>query len=339
MASKQPRSRPMPTIKDVAEAAGVSRATVSRAFSKPALLNSTTVEHVRTIASQLGYVPNQLARALSTGRAGNIGLIVPDIANPFFSTLIRAAQAHAYANGYLTILGDSDEFPALEDVLLGKLAPQVEDFILPSPRLSTQRIKAHAGRRPLVLLNRDVPGIPRVLIDAAAGFEEAVDLLASFGHSSVVYVGAPKASWANQQRQAAILKASSRNCLAVKVLHVPRPSYDAGRSCTKEVLATGATAVLAVDDLVAQGVMAGLNERGVLVPDDISVIGCDDIIAATTHPPLSTVAVHCRDAGRRSVELLIAAVNGRVLPETKLVVKSQFISRQTVAPPRHSKNK
>lgn len=329
----------MPTIKEVAEAAGVSRATVSRAFGKPALLNPATVEHVRAVASQLGYVPNQVARALSTGRAGNIGLIVPDIANPFFSTLIRAAQAQAYTVGYSTILGDSDEIPALEDVLLGKLAPQVEGFILASPRLSEQRIKAHADRRPLVLINRDVAGIPKVLIDAAAGFEEAVDLLASLGHRTVVYVGAPIASWANQRRQTAVLTAALRNGIDANVLHVPRPTYDAGRACAGEALATGATAVLAVDDLVAQGVMAGLSERKVSVPDDISVIGCDDILAATTHPPLSTIAVHCRDAGRRAAELLIAILNGPPLPETELIVKSDLILRQTVAPPRQSMNR
>jgi LacI family transcriptional regulator len=339
LASKRPYSQAMPTIKEVAEAAGVSRATVSRAFGKPALLNPATVEHVRSIADQLGYVPNQVARALSTGRAGNIGLIVPDIANPFFSTIVRAAQAHAYTNGYLTILGDSDEIPGLEDVLLGKLASQVEGFILASPRLSTQRIKGHADRRPLVLMNRDVAGIPKVLIDAAAGFEEAVDLLASLGHRSAVYVGAPRASWANQQRQTAVLNATLRNGMAVRVLHVPRPTYDAGRACTGEVLATGATAVLAVDDLVAQGVMAGLDERKVIVPDDISVIGCDDIIAATTHPPLSTIAVHCRDAGWRAAELLIAVLNGPLLSKTELIIKSDLILRQTIAPPRQSTNR
>jgi LacI family transcriptional regulator len=326
----------MPTIKEVAEAAGVSRATVSRAFGKPALLSPATVDHVRSIASQLGYAPNQVARALSTGRAGNIGLIVPDIANPFFSTLIRAAQAYAYSVGYSTILGDSDEFPALEDVLLGKLAPQVEGFILASPRLSMKRIKIHASRRPLVLINRDVAGMPQVLIDAAAGFEEAVDLLVSLGHRSVSYVGAPKESWANRQRQSAVLNAAARNDIVANVLHVPRPDYDAGRAAAAQVLATGATAVLAVDDLVAQGIMAGLNERNVSVPRDMSVIGCDDIIAATTHPPLSTIAVHCRDAGRRAAELLISILKGSPLPATKLIVKSDLIQRQTVAPPPQS---
>jgi len=325
----------MPTIKEVAEAAGVSRATVSRAFGKPTLLNPATVEHVRTIARQLGYAPNQVARALSTGRAGNIGLIVPDIANPFFSTLIRAAQAHAYTAGYSTILGDSDEVPAMEDVLLGKLAPQVEGFILASPRLSMQRIKAHASRRPLVLINRDVAGMPKVLIDAASGFEEAVDLLASIGHRSVAYVGAPKASWANRQRQNAVLNAAGRQGMTATVLHVPRPDHEAGRASAAEVLATSATAVLAVDDLVAQGIVAGLNERKISVPGDMSVIGCDDIIAATTHPPLSTIAVHCRDAGWRAAELLISILNGSLPPAMKLILKSDLVLRQTVAPPPH----
>src|SRR5215212_11112853 len=108
----------MPTISQVAKAAGVSPATVSRTFNRPELLSHATLKRVRGVAEKLGYVPNQVARALSTGRAGNIALIVPDIANPFFPPLIRAAQAHADRVGYAVFLGDSDEQPEREEVLL-----------------------------------------------------------------------------------------------------------------------------------------------------------------------------------------------------------------------------
>ena len=123
------------TIGDVAAKAGVSRATVSRAFTRPNLLTPAVVEQVRRIADELGYVPNRIARALSTGRFGTLALLVPDIANPFFPPLIRAAQARADALGYAVFLGDSDETPDREDRLLAKLAPQVDGFVVASPRL------------------------------------------------------------------------------------------------------------------------------------------------------------------------------------------------------------
>ncbi|MFD2032839.1 LacI family DNA-binding transcriptional regulator [Ancylobacter dichloromethanicus] len=130
-----------PTIRLVAQEAGVSQATVSRAFSQPELLTPATVEKVLGTALRLGYVPNQVARALSTGRTGNIALILPDVANPFFSALMRGAQAQAYKRGYATFLGDSDETAHLEDMLLGKLAAQVDGFVLASPA-STSRSSA-----------------------------------------------------------------------------------------------------------------------------------------------------------------------------------------------------
>src|ERR1700709_1958619 len=108
------RPLPAPTISDVAKAAGVSTATVSRAFSRPDMLREDTVAQIRSIADQLGYLPNPMARALSTGRQGNIAIVVPDIANPFFPPLLRAAQAAADTAGYSVFLGDSDEDPARE---------------------------------------------------------------------------------------------------------------------------------------------------------------------------------------------------------------------------------
>lgn len=221
-------------------------------------------------------------------------------------------------------------------MLLARLAPQVDGFILASPRLSKQRIEAHASRRPVILVNRDVADIPRILIDSSAAFEKAVDHLAALGHRSVVYVGAPKASWANQQRQKAVTKAAARNGITATLLHVARPSYDAGRASVADILPTGATAVLAVDDVVAQGIIAGLSGFNLTVPNDISVIGCDDIIAMMTHPPLSSVAVYAREAGRRAAELLVAILNGPSPKETRIVQTSDLVLRSTVAPPSYS---
>jgi DNA-binding LacI/PurR family transcriptional regulator len=132
-------SLPAPTIGDVAKEAGVSRATVSRAFSRPEMLSAETVAHVRHIAGQPSYQPNPAARALSTGRHGNVAIVVPDIANPFFPPLLSAAQATADAAGYSVFLGDSNEDPARE-LRLVKLVMQVEGFIRASSRMQNKRI-------------------------------------------------------------------------------------------------------------------------------------------------------------------------------------------------------
>jgi LacI family transcriptional regulator len=316
----------------------VSQATVSRAFSQPELLTAATVAKVREATERLGYVPNQVARALSTGRSGNIALILPDVANPFFSALMRGAQAQAYKRGYATFLGDSDETEELEDLLLGKLAAQVDGFVLASPRLNEDRIRIHAARRPLVIINRDLEGMRRVLVDTAGGFAAAVDLLADLGHRNIAYVGAPRSSWSNQQRTKAVAAAGAARGLAVVYIDAVRPSHEAGHACVAAVLNSGATAALAVDDVVAQGLMAGLAECNVSVPADFSLVGCDNVIAATTYPPLTSVAAHCALAGASAVDLLLDTLANPSPSAERQVITGDLIVRGSTgpAPARHS---
>lgn len=321
-----------PTISRVATEAGVSRATVSRAFSHPDLLLPTTVEKVLEVARRLGYVPNQVAQALSTGKAGNIGLIVPDITNPFFAALMRGAQAQAYQRGYATFLGDTDETEELEDLLLGKLAVQVDGFVLASPRQDETHIRVHAARKPLVVINRDLDGIPRVLVDTAPGFTQAVDLLADLGHRTIAYVGAPKASWSNQQRARAVAEAGAARGLKVVRIDAVRPSHEAGQAAVEKVLRSGATAALAVDDVVAQGLMAGLSQRGLAVPADFSLVGCDNVIAATTYPPLTTIDALCAEAGRTAVDLLIDGLTAHPPASERHVIRGELAIRASTGP-------
>lgn len=320
------------TITQVADAAGVSRATVSRAFSHPHLLNEQTAEHVKAVAEKLGYVPNQTARALSTGRAGNIALIVPDIANPFFSSVIRGAQAKAWEFGYAMFIGDTNETPEMEDLLLTKLAPQVEGFILASSRLAKRHVENHAARRPLVLLNRDIAKIPRLLVDAADGYERAVEHLAKLGHRSVAYVTGPAVSWSNRQRRNAIQRAADRLGLGVSLISSEKPTYEAGKACADDLLRTGATAVLAFDDLTAQGVMSGLAERGLSVPEDMSVVGCDGVLAGMIYPPLSSIEARCSEVGATGVDLLVNLLNGNATAE-RLVMPTKLVVRSTTSAP------
>jgi LacI family transcriptional regulator len=323
-----------PTIRDVAEAAHVSRATVSRAFGQSHLLSEATVERVRAVSERLGYVPNHTARALSTGRAGNIALVVPDITNPFFAALMRGAQARARDEGYATFLGDSDETPELEDVLLGKLSAQVEGFVLASSRLSEERVLEHARRRPLVLINRDVAGLPRLLVDTRPGFARAVEHLAALGHRAIAYVAGPAISWSNRERHAAAASTAKR--LGLRFVRIPtsRPSFEAGQACTESLLAADVTAALAFDDVTAQGIMAGLADRGLTVPGDLSLVGCDGILAPMIYPPLTSIATHCGQAGERAVDLLLGVLGGRHKRGECLTLTTELVIRATTAPPK-----
>jgi DNA-binding LacI/PurR family transcriptional regulator len=316
-----------PTISDVAKGAGVSTATVSRAFSRPEMLREETVRQVRLVAARLGYLPNPMARALSTGRQGNIAIVVPDIGNPFFPPLLRAAQATADAAGYSVFLGDSDEDPARELRLTEKLVMQIEGFILASSRMQNKRIVELATRRPVVLINRDIAGLPRVLIDTIAGIDAAVEHLGELGHESLVYVSGPAASWSDQQRRLAVERAAQRHGMAIQSVPAKHPTFDAGRQITSTILGLDVTAAITFDDFVAHGLLAGLAEQGTIVPRDFSVIGCDDVLGASTYPALTSVSARCDEAGRMAADLLLGALDSgkrgdvRCLLETWLVVR------------------
>ncbi|EIM30538.1 LacI family DNA-binding transcriptional regulator [Microvirga lotononidis] len=321
------------TIKHVAEAAGVARSSVSRAFTRPEMLSPETVRRVLDAAAKLGYVPNQTARALSTGRHGNVALIVPDIANPFFPPLIRAAQMEADRSDFCVFLGNSDEDPKQEDKLVGRFVGQVEGLVLASSRLSDERIRAHAAQRPLVLINRDVDGIPRVLIDSGSGVREAVAHLAELGHRHIVYVAGPATSWSNKQRRLAVRKSAERLRLKVDIVASVVPSYEAGREAVAAVIATGATAAIAFDDLTAQGILAGLADRRINVPSQFGVIGCDDVLGAATYPSLTTVSNRSVEAGKAALSLLVELLQSQSVRDIRYVLDTHLVVRNTTIGP------
>jgi DNA-binding LacI/PurR family transcriptional regulator len=320
------RASSAPTISDVAKAAKVSTATVSRAFSRPDMLKKDTVKQVRAIAAQLGYVPNPLARALSTGRQGNIAIVIPDLANPFFPPLLRAAQSAADAAGFSVFLGNSDEDPVREQRLVNKLMMQVEGFILASSILELAR------RLPVILINKDTPGLPRVLIDTVAGIDAAVAHLAELGHRSLIYVSGPAASWSDAQRRQAVERGSARYKVKIQSVPAVRPTFDAGKEVASTILTLDATAAITFDDFVAHGLLAGLAQEGVVVPRDFSVIGCDDVLGASTYPALTSVSARCDEAGRIAADLLIDNLRNGTRAEVRYLLDTWLVVRDTTAP-------
>jgi len=318
---------------DVARAAGVSKSSVSRAFTQQGLIGADTVVRILQVAKDIGFVPNHTARALSTGRHGNVALVVPDVANPFFPPLIRAAQMQADLSDFCVFLGNSDENPRQEDKLVNRFVGKVEGLLLVASRLTDERISFHAGKCPLVLINRDVAGIPRVLIDSAVGVDQAILHLADLGHRRIAYVSGPQSSWADQQRRAAVQQGAIRHGLVVNIIGGRVPSYENGRSAVSEILATPATAVIAFDDLIAQGIMTGLADIGISVPADFSVVGCDDVLGAATYPALTTVSTRSGEAGLAAMSLLLDMLASRTARDARLSLDTHLVRRATTAPP------
>jgi LacI family transcriptional regulator len=323
------------TIHDVAEAAGSSISTVSRSFHMPELVRPQTRERVLEIAADLGYTPNRAARGLITGRTGNIGLIVPDIANPFFPALVKAAQARARARDYSVFLADTEEDPDAEAQLIRAMAKQVDGVIACSSRMKESRLREVAGLTSLVLVNRRSPGVPAVWMDMAGGIEQAVDHLYALGHRDCVYLAGPRSSWSNRQRQKALGIATKRLGMGSAVLGPFEPSYDGGLRAADQALAESPTAILAFNDLMALGVLARLADRGVKVPRDVSVVGFDDIqMAVIASPPLTTVSAPTATVGRAAVDLLLGPGAGRAGDGRQArEIKTELRVRSSTGPP------
>lgn len=328
MSSRRPGSVAV-TITEVADAAQVSRSTVSRVFSRPELLRPETVDRVRRIAEQLGYRPNPSAKALSTGRMSAFGIVVPDIENPFFPPLIRSASARATESEIAVLIADTQEDPALEAAALGRLATRTDGVVLASSRQTQTAILEWSRRLRLVLVNRDIPGIPRVLVDTGQGVGHAVEHLAALGHRHIAYLVGPRHSWSNRERRGAIIKTAKILGLKVSLIKGFGPTYDDGLRSAAPVLASGATAVIAFDDLMAHGAMAGFVQAGLQVPQQMSVVGCDSFLATKTYPQLTSVRSRSEEAGVVAVDLL----TGPLDPRARVVVTGELVIRDTTAPP------
>jgi DNA-binding LacI/PurR family transcriptional regulator len=294
------------TIRDVAKAAGVSPSTVSRALSSPDIVDAATRERVLRVADHLGWRPNRAARGLITGRTGNIGLILPDLANPFFPSVVKGIQSQAHQADYQVFVADTDEDASAELGLVRSLSKQVDGIILCSPRMKPAELRDAAGLAPVVLVNRKAGTMPAVAIDNTDGMRQLVDHLTGLGHSRIGFVAGPRSSWSAKERLRGLrLATSAAGVELVEVGHFA-PTFDGGSEAVEGVLLSGVTAVVAYNDLVALGLLDALRSRGVEVPRDLSLVGIDNIpMSAMIHPALTTLAIPKEQAGRRSVDLLL----------------------------------
>ena len=273
-------------LTDVAKLAGVSLATASRAFGDPGRLAAETRQKVMDAAAQLGYdVPG-----LTGSRT--FGVVVPDISNAVFAALIKAIQDQAWHGRHRMVLADTAESSARERDHLEAFATGVDGIILCSPRLPSDQIHNLAGNAPLVVINGEADHAARVLMEAGEGIRQAVEHLHALGHRKLAYIPGPASSWANGQRLAAITRLCDEWGIELVTVGNQNATVDGGLAAAASVVASGATAVIAYNDLVAIGMLAGARTLGYHCPEDISVVGIDDLdIAAAAEPGLTSVRV------------------------------------------------
>ena len=341
--SGRKRGGDRPTIYDVAIACGVAPSTVSRAFSRPGRVNAETAERIRQVAAEMGYRTNPLARALPTGRTSLLAVIVADVTNPFFFEILRGAEETATEAGYTLLVADVHESVDAERQALDRTLPLVEGLVLATSRMSDSSIRVAAKQCPTVVLNRSMSDVPSVATDNSRGMKRAVEHLASLGHRTITYLAGPDASWANGVRWQAMREAAHELDLRVRRLGPFSPTQAGGLAAARALADAPSTAAIAYNVLIAIGLMRGLVNLGIRVPEDVSVVGFDNIFGADfCTPQLTTVAAPLRQLGAVAVHMLLeelrTPVRGtRQLPETPLMtalLPANLVERMSTGPAR-----
>lgn len=323
--------KPPATIYDIAKATGVSPSTVSRALTKPGRLKEATERRIRDVADQLGYRINPMARALPTGKTGTLALLVSDITNPVYFDVVRGAEHVATANGLTLLFAESQESPELELATAQRLQTSVDGLFLVASRLTDDQIADLASIKPLIVANRQVPGVTAVIPDPRPGISSALDQLHEFGHHRIAYLSGPDASWMNEIRWRTLFAYAVERGMSVVEIASTTPTREGGAEALPRVLAADVSAVIAYNDLVALGLLRAARDQGVDVPRQLSIIGFDDIFGADLPTPaLSTIKSPLRELGEAAMHRLLVEIDERE-EEHAPSLPTRFISRESVA--------
>jgi LacI family transcriptional regulator len=330
------------TIRDVAQHASVSKATVSRYLNGTLTLPPGTARRIDTAIVELNYRQNSLARRLSLGSSETIGLAMPDVANPFFAEIADEVELAASEHGYGLSLCITRNQLARESLYLRWLDTQhLDGLILVSNRPDDGSLRDLIGHRGnIVLIDEDVPGtdVPKVFVDNAEGGYLATRHLIEAGHRRIGHVTGPEALLTVQERFAGYRRALAEAGIDHDASLVRFGAYErhfGGTAlCELLPLPSPPTAIFASSDYLAVGLLEALRERGIHVPVDMSIVGFDDMeFASLLMPPLSTLRQSARGLGRTGVDILLARLSGEA-PSTVRRLPVQLIERASVAPPR-----
>ncbi|MBW3080548.1 extracellular solute-binding protein [Bifidobacterium saguinibicoloris] len=327
------------TIYDIAREAGVSPSTVSRALSQPGRISAKTEFRIRRIAERLGYLtPDADSSGEGMPATGMIAAIVPTLSNSLYATTVNAMQRRLESKGYGLITLDTDERPAIERRAMSYVMRNVDGVALLSSRLSEPDIRRIMLVKPVILLNRSVPGLASVTIDAAHAIDDAVRRLKETGHSSITYLAGPASSWSNEYRRRFIRAAAFRYDMTYRVVRECDPSIAGGAKAVDQYLIRPTDAVFAFNDNLAAGFIAAVRRNGLRVPEDVSVIGFDNAeMSSMLSPTLATIDMHGEDMAVAAADALMDAVRNPtgVRPEP-IALEATFVPRDSVNPHKRS---
>jgi DNA-binding LacI/PurR family transcriptional regulator len=331
-------------IKAVAKRARVSTATVSRTMNGSANVSPKTAERVRKAIEALNFYPDTNARALGSGRSNLFGLIISDITNPFFPELVKAFEDVVVAHGREVLIANTNYDPARMAICVQRmLQRRVDGVAIMTSEMDDHLVKDFSKRHiPLVFLDSAEagPGVSCVRIDYTAGIEIAVNHLIELGHNRIAFISGPMRLASARMRYKAFMESKVRDHLDDNpdLIQEGNHQVDGGHAAMQKILASKArpTAVLASNDLTAIGAMGAIAEAGLRVPEDISVIGYDDIqLSAFTMPPLSTVKLpraEIANAAFRALQSAKEADQTTPLIGKDHLIRPTFVLRKSTGP-------
>jgi DNA-binding LacI/PurR family transcriptional regulator len=326
-------------MEDVAREAGVSRALVSLVMRERPNVSAERRRRVLDVAARLGYRPNAMARSLASRRTRTVGVILDDLRNPFFAEIAGGVEELASQVGYQLLLAAGGRQARRERAALAALLEhRVSGVILVSPRMAAGHIAAAAAEAPVVIVGRTMRTVDAdsVLINEAHGTDLVLDHLVGLGHERIAHVDGGTGAGGPQRRSAYLRGMRARGLGRHALVVAGDFTEEAGVNAAAELLALPElpTAIFAANDMVAAGVLGGLDRGGIDVPDDVSVVGYDNIsIAHLAHVSLTTVDQPRTEMGRLALELLLDRIDNRRPNELRMIEPS-LVVRSTTAPPR-----
>lgn len=300
------------SLRDVAKAAKVSVGTVSNVLNRPEVVAPETLARVQTTIKELGFVPNGFARHLRSGQSRTLGLIVPDVANPFFTEVARGVEDAASKRDYAVFLCNSDESATKEDRYVNVLIQQQVRGVLITPAdMKSDRLEVMRERGIAVtLLDREIKGRKQcsVSVDDVHGGQIAIEYLAGLGHKNIAWVCGPESIPQVADRGAGVTKAAKVAGAKIETIRVPLMNAAKGEEAAKKILELDVmpTAVFCANDLLALGVMRALQANKVRIPEQVSILGYDNIeFAPSAAVPLSSIAQPAYQMGVTAADLLL----------------------------------
>jgi LacI family transcriptional regulator len=332
------------TLRDVAAAAQVHPATASRALNPGTrlLVSEETARRVIEAAERLGYRPNPVARSLRTRRSHTIGLLIPDLNNPLFPPIVRGLEDRLAGHGYVALIGNTDGDAKRERLVFDQMrARHVDGFVLATATLHSPILdEAVEADLPVVLMNRTAQGYPfsSVSVDNEQGVRAAVAHLASLGHTRIGHIAGPQEISTGVSRLRGFLDGMRQQGLAAadsQIVYASGYTIEEGLRCARELLAAHSelTAIAAANDMLAVGCYAAFDELGLRCPEDISVIGFNDMpFIDRLRPPLSTVRFPHYQLGTEAAKLLIERIEGVGGPVKILFLAPELVARGSTTP-------